>query len=109
MAKGSQNTSNSSDSIASTVHSDSGQKCSHNPLRVMPAFLSSDFYWHSYLAGLWESDGFVWIPKTSHAPSGKRYCPSVGITFHILISPCRILKRNIRRCLYPHDTDKRVY
>lgn len=35
----------------------------------------------SYLAGLWEGDGHVWIPKTTHAPSGKRYSPHFCITF----------------------------
>lgn len=36
----------------------------------------------AYLAGLWEGDGSIWIPKTTHAPSGKRYTPHLYITFH---------------------------
>ncbi|GJJ16194.1 hypothetical protein Clacol_010474 [Clathrus columnatus] len=36
----------------------------------------------AYLAGIWEGDGSIWIPKTSHAPSGKRYTPHFSITFH---------------------------
>ena len=36
----------------------------------------------AYLAGLWEGDGSIWIPKTTHAPSGKRYTPHFYITFH---------------------------
>lgn len=36
----------------------------------------------AYLAGLWEGDGSIWIPKTTHAPSGKRYTPHFSITFH---------------------------
>lgn len=35
----------------------------------------------SYLAGLWEGDGHIWIPKTTHAPSGKKYIPHFVITF----------------------------
>jgi hypothetical protein len=34
-----------------------------------------------YLAGLWEGDGHIWIPTTSHAPSGKKYTPHFAITF----------------------------
>lgn len=37
-------------------------------------------FW-SYLAGFWEGDGHIWIPTTSHAPSGKRYTPHFAITF----------------------------
>ncbi len=36
----------------------------------------------AYLAGLWEGDGSIWIPKTTHAPSGKQYTPHFYITFH---------------------------
>ena len=35
-----------------------------------------------YLAGLWEGDGSVWIPKNSHSPTGKRYTPHFTITFN---------------------------
>lgn len=35
-----------------------------------------------YLAGIWEGDGSIWIPKTNHAPSGKRYIPQFTIIFH---------------------------
>lgn len=41
----------------------------------------------SYLAGLWEGDGHVWIPQTTHAPSGKRYTPHFCITFSITELP----------------------
>lgn len=34
-----------------------------------------------YLAGLWEGDGHIWIPKTTHAPSGKKYTAHFAITF----------------------------
>ena len=35
----------------------------------------------AYLAGLWEGDGHIWIPKTRHSPSGKFYHPHFVITF----------------------------
>lgn len=34
-----------------------------------------------YLAGLWEGDGHIWLPQTTHSPSGKRYIPHFCITF----------------------------
>lgn len=41
----------------------------------------------AYLTGLWEGDGHIWIPSTSHAPSGKRYTPHFCITFSVLDHP----------------------
>lgn len=43
----------------------------------------------SYLAGLWEGDGHIWIPKNSHAPSGKKYTPHFSITFNSENLPLR--------------------
>lgn len=40
-----------------------------------------------YLAGLWEGDGHLWIPKTTHSPSGKRYSPHFCITFSVHEKP----------------------
>lgn len=34
-----------------------------------------------YLAGLWEGDGYIWIPIKSHSPSGKKYTAHFEITF----------------------------
>lgn len=46
--------------------------------------IKSEFkpYLGSYLAGLWEGDGHIWIPKNTHAPSGKKYSPHFSITFN---------------------------
>lgn len=35
----------------------------------------------AYIAGLFEGDGHIWIPSTTHSPSGKRYTPRFHITF----------------------------
>lgn len=53
------------------------------------AILSTDDFSY-YLAGLWEGDGHVWIPKTTYAPSGKRYTPHFSLSFD---------KRDINLCL----------
>ena len=42
----------------------------------------NSFYLGSYLAGLWEGDGHIWLPKNSHSPSGKKYFPHFAITFN---------------------------
>lgn len=44
-----------------------------------PSNFSSNF--GPYLAGLFEGDGHIWIPKTKYAPSGKKYVPHFSITF----------------------------
>lgn len=41
----------------------------------------------SYLRGLWEGDGSVWLPSTTHAPSGKKYAPNFLFTFSRLDLP----------------------
>lgn len=51
---------------------------------------------NAYLAGLWEGDGHIWIPATTHAPSGKRYTPHFCITFADTNYPLAImLKRRL--------------
>ena len=51
-------------------------------IRLMTTLIPSRKQFGAYLAGLWEGDGSIWIPKTFHAPSGKRYTPHFSITFH---------------------------
>jgi hypothetical protein len=52
----------------------------------------------SYLAGLWEADGHIWIPlwegdghiwipQTTHCSNGLRYTPHFCITFSINQEP----------------------
>ncbi|KAJ2996084.1 hypothetical protein HDV02_000184 [Globomyces sp. JEL0801] len=44
----------------------------------------NDFYLKNadYIAGLFEGDGHVWIPKTTHSPTGHKYHPHICISFH---------------------------
>lgn len=35
----------------------------------------------SYIAGLWEGDGHIWIPKTIYARGGKKNIPQFSLTF----------------------------
>lgn len=58
-----------------------------NFLKRFLSRLSQTSYFASWLAGLFEGDGHVWIPKMPYAPSGKRYTPHVEITFCISDSP----------------------
>lgn len=48
-------------------------------LSLLTSPLNSSF--GSYLAGLWEGDGHIWIPVSTHAPSGKKYTPHFSISF----------------------------
>jgi hypothetical protein len=36
-----------------------------------------------YLAGKWEGNGHIWIPKTTHSPSGQRDYPELVIAFRL--------------------------
>lgn len=54
--------------------------CTKHIIRWTSYLVSPSKFGH-YLAGLWEGDGHIWIPKTTHAPSGKRYTPHFAITF----------------------------
>ena len=56
-------------------------------IRLMTTLTPSRKQFGAYLAGIWEGDGSIWIPKTYHAPSGKRYTPHFSITFHDKDSP----------------------
>lgn len=58
----------------------------------------------AYLAGLWEGDGHIWIPSTTHAPSGKRYSPKFCITFH---SSDYFLAKHLRSLLGGSIQDKK--
>jgi len=59
----------------------------HLPLRVDWGHLGKGMHKMAtsnikyYLAGLWEGDGHIWIPKTVQAPSGKKYTPHFAISF----------------------------
>lgn len=48
-------------------------------VRMASTVLSSQL--GPYLAGLWEGDGHVWIPQTTHSPGGNLYAPTLSITF----------------------------
>jgi hypothetical protein len=49
----------------------------------------------SYLAGLWEGDGHIWIPNTTHSPSGKKYNPHFVITFDDKQNPLVIVLKSL--------------
>ena len=61
----------------------------------------------SYLAGLWEGDGHVWIPKTTQAPSGKRYTPYFCITFSITELPLMLALQAITGGYIRHKVAER--
>lgn len=63
----------------------------------------------AYLAGLWEGDGHIWIPKTSHAPSNKRYTPHFCITFNVLDHPLALQIQSMLGGYLRHKEDNNAY
>lgn len=63
----------------------------------------------SYLAGLWEGDGHIWIPKTTHAPSGKKYTPHFVITFDEKEYPLVLTLQNLIGGSIRHKKDNHAY
>lgn len=63
----------------------------------------------AYLAGLWEGDGHIWIPNTTHAPSGKRYTPHFAITFNEVDYPLVVLLKNLLGGTIRHKKGNSAY
>jgi len=63
----------------------------------------------AYLAGLWEGDGHIWIPNTTHAPSGKRYTPHFVITFNEVDYPLVLVLKNILGGTIRHKKESSAY
>lgn len=63
----------------------------------------------AYLAGLWEGDGHIWIPNTTHAPSGKRYTPHFVITFNEVDYPLVLVLKNILGGTIRHKKENSAY
>ena len=71
--------------------------------------LSSNLNLGAYLAGLWEGDGHIWIPKTTHAPSGKKYTPHFVITFDEKEYPLVLTLRLLIGGSIRHKKDNHAY
>lgn len=63
----------------------------------------------AYIAGLWEGDGHIWIPKTTHAPSGKRYTPHFAITFAEADYPLVLVLRALLGGTIRHKVENHAY
>ena len=63
----------------------------------------------AYLAGLWEGDGHIWIPNTTHAPSGKRYVPHFAISFNEQDYPLVLILKNLLGGTIRHKKDNHAY
>jgi len=63
----------------------------------------------AYIAGLWEGDGHIWIPKTTHAPSGKRYTPHFAITFAEADYPLVLVLKTLLGGTIRHKVENHAY
>ena len=78
-------------------------------IRITYTTKSTQNKFNAYLAGLWEGDGHIWMPTTTHSPSGKRYTPHFCITFadtdyELVLQLKRILGGSIR-----HKSENHAY
>jgi hypothetical protein len=62
-----------------------------------------------YFAGLWEGDGHLWIPKTTHAPSGKQYTPHLAITLNKNDYPLVVMLRLLIGGTIRHKVENNAY
>lgn len=62
-----------------------------------------------YLAGLWEGDGHIWIPSTTHAASGKRYTPHFAITFAEVDYPLVLILKLLIGGTIRHKVENHAY
>jgi len=73
------------------------------------SILNSSKNFNAYLAGLWEGDGHILIPKTSHAPSGKKYNPHFAITFTEFDYPLVLVLKSILGGTIRHKVQNHAY
>lgn len=62
-----------------------------------------------YLAGLWEGDGHIVIPQTTHAPSGKKYTPQFAITFAECDHPLVLVLQSLLGGTIRHKKENHAY
>lgn len=63
----------------------------------------------SYLAGLWEGDGHIWVPTTTNAPSGKKYTSHFAITFAEVDLPLVVLLQILIGGTIRHKVENNAY
>jgi hypothetical protein len=62
-----------------------------------------------YLAGLFEGDGHIWVPTTTHAPSGKKYTPHFSITFAEVDYPLVVILKLLIGGSIRHKVENHAY
>lgn len=62
-----------------------------------------------YLAGLFEGDGHIWIPTTTHALSDKKYTPHFAITFAEVDYPLVVLLQFLIGGSIRHKVENHAY
>ena len=62
-----------------------------------------------YILGLFEGDGHIWIPKTTHSLCGKKYTPHFVITFDDKQYPLVLKLKSIIGGNIRHKKDNHAY